>query len=685
MAAYDFRGLSSYDFELLVRDLLQRDIGIRLETFAPGKDQGIDIRGFQDKNHTLIVQCKHYVASGFAKLSAVLAKYDRPKVRKLRPSRYLLGTSVPMTPLRKSKLRKLFMPYLQSDADVLGPEDLNNLLQLYPSIERANFKLWLTSSAVLERVLHGDVIVRTESFLETLPAKARLYVQNASFSAARKLLEKHNVVVISGPPGIGKSMLASMLLIDYVNAGYQAVEISGDISEADAVYETEAPQSFYYDDFLGTASPFEKLPKNEDARLAQFIARVRSASNKRFIMTTREYILREAKQTYEQLDHADVDLFKYTLTLEAYSRVDRAHILYNHLYFSPLPKASIRAVVKDERYLAIIDHDNYSPRIIEYAITLAEREGVVGERFVKLFLESLDKPERLWSHAFQNQLDDDERAVLLALATLPSPIAVESVKEATKAILGGGMSDMDMTRRFIRALRTLEGTFIEIIKTGNFRSLRFADPSLRDYLRGYLNDNPDVIRTLLNCATAFEQPIVLWGLSLESADIPTDVIPTELRKDAVETLMRCYSAPPIGTRLRLLRELRLRLVLQLAKGVHEIEVPWLEDAFAELAAQWDQGGGDKRECVSLLTEAKNLPPRTRAVIRTHEEAAREWFTRSLNTGKDYARFRELAWERDDLISAEELEAMTIDFEEWFDGQLEELDITDPVTSAIPTN
>jgi hypothetical protein len=41
---YDFKTLSPLDFEDLVPDLLQAELDIRLESFGPGRDQGIDCR-----------------------------------------------------------------------------------------------------------------------------------------------------------------------------------------------------------------------------------------------------------------------------------------------------------------------------------------------------------------------------------------------------------------------------------------------------------------------------------------------------------------------------------------------------------------------------------------------------------------------------------------------------------------
>ncbi|RQQ59947.1 restriction endonuclease [Burkholderia stagnalis] len=57
---YDFRTLSPIDFELLVRDLLQAELGITMESFGPGKDGGIDFR-FSMADQDVVVQAKHHV------------------------------------------------------------------------------------------------------------------------------------------------------------------------------------------------------------------------------------------------------------------------------------------------------------------------------------------------------------------------------------------------------------------------------------------------------------------------------------------------------------------------------------------------------------------------------------------------------------------------------------------------
>jgi hypothetical protein len=44
MPDYDFRTLSSVDFEHLARDVLNATYDLRLQSYAPGPDQGIDLR-----------------------------------------------------------------------------------------------------------------------------------------------------------------------------------------------------------------------------------------------------------------------------------------------------------------------------------------------------------------------------------------------------------------------------------------------------------------------------------------------------------------------------------------------------------------------------------------------------------------------------------------------------------------
>ena len=98
-----------------------------------------------------------------------------------------------------------------------------------------------------------------------------------------------------GPAGCGKTMLADMLMYTLIGEGFTPFALRQDVGEADDVYRENDPQVFLYDDFLGQTASAEKLAKNEDARLADFITRVAAVENKRFILTTREYMLQHGR------------------------------------------------------------------------------------------------------------------------------------------------------------------------------------------------------------------------------------------------------------------------------------------------------------------------------------------------------------------------------------------------------
>jgi hypothetical protein len=210
---YDFKSLSPADFEELSQDLLQEELAIRMEKFSAGRDKGIDLRYAPSRDRALIVQCKHYARSGFAALMRTIAADELPKIQRLAPRRYILTTSVELTPHRKDELFDLLTPYCVSPGDIFGCEDLNNLLGKHSRIETKHHKLWLTSQAVLQKVLHHASFLQTQFERDAIARRLALYVETPAFDRAAKILKEHNYCIISGIPGIGKTTLAEILII----------------------------------------------------------------------------------------------------------------------------------------------------------------------------------------------------------------------------------------------------------------------------------------------------------------------------------------------------------------------------------------------------------------------------------------------------------------------------------------
>src|SRR5690554_4542686 len=108
--SYNFLNLSPMEFEQLCHDLLEPKLKIDLEIFTEGIDGGIDLR-YNSESELIIVQCKRY--SDYDNLLSSL-KSEIPKVHKLKPTRYIITTSVGLTVNRKELILKMFSPFINS-------------------------------------------------------------------------------------------------------------------------------------------------------------------------------------------------------------------------------------------------------------------------------------------------------------------------------------------------------------------------------------------------------------------------------------------------------------------------------------------------------------------------------------------------------------------------------------------
>ncbi len=296
---YDFLNLSPFEFELLTCDFLGIREGLHFEAFTDGADGGVDLRHSNTPGKNIIVQCKRY--KSWSGLKGTLER-EVEKVQKLNPERYLLVTSVAMTAERKNQIKKQFAPYILSTEDILGKEDLNTLLRQeeYEHVLKTHFKLWLSSTVVMERILHSRVHNQSMIEKDKLGHALKVYVQNDSFNKALDILQDNRFVILSGIPGIGKTTLARILAYHFLANDYQEfIYVSDGINDAYEMIRKDTKQVFFFDDFLGTNFLLDHLQVREEKRLIAFIQWINNSKDKILILTTREYILQQAQQTYE--------------------------------------------------------------------------------------------------------------------------------------------------------------------------------------------------------------------------------------------------------------------------------------------------------------------------------------------------------------------------------------------------
>jgi hypothetical protein len=529
MATHDFARLSSYDFEELIRDLLQEEWQAPVENFTPGRDQGIDLRCHAGTEQEIVVQCKHMPKSKAAALINHLKTDELPKVRALAPSRYVMATSVGLTPANKKSLSTLFHPYVKAASDILGRERINALLRKHPKVETSNFKLWFTSTAVMNRVLHAAEKLQSDFEVERVNRMLPLFVQSEAFPKAREILEETRIVVISGPPGIGKSTLADMLLFAYVERGYEPIIIRDKAHEAKRLLDRKKKQIIYFDDFLGETFLGDRHGyQAQDADLLSFMDAVRHSEQTLFVLTTREHILRSAVSASEKLNHSTILSHRTVLELQSYSRAQRARILYNHLYFSDLPVEYRMALLVDGFYLKVIEHPNFSPRTISFLASHLRVRHVLPEDFSLHVRNMLDSPEEIWKHAFERQISESSRSLLLVLAADSYSSRLTELEVEWESFHRHRAQEYNFSRAptdFRQALNELEGTFVTI----SGQDIKFANPSVRDFLGNLYRFHTSYAADLIAAAFRFDQIEFLFRLATQRPSPELDEAVRRLR------------------------------------------------------------------------------------------------------------------------------------------------------------
>lgn len=520
---HDFRQLSPLDFENFVRDLLQEELKLRIESFGPGKDGGIDFR-FAQAGKKTIVQVKHYVESPPRSLVRAAVK-ENEKIARLKADRYIFVTSAGLSPALKEQIIEAMPNAPLAHEDVIGREDLNNLLQRHPKILRQHFKLWLTNTETLDRIVHSGIYNRTDAELEQIKSLVPRFVQNSSVADAEKILEARGALIIAGEPGVGKTTLARVVTWLHLEQGWR-VFVVDDLKEAMDVCTVGDKRLIFLDDFLGQISLTNDAIRNVDQRLPIFLDRVRNNKDLRFVLTTRRYLLTQAQQQSARLSSEKVIASELILNVGAYTRSIRAQIVYNHIYFSSLSAEEKKSLLRDNFYLKMIDHPNFSPRLIDL-LTTADYQMLQGAPIEKVVLNVLNNPAELWETPYRAHLTEDSRVVMLALFFSDYSVPVEKLMQSFRRIsnaLGIDKPDSTVVARFRQALKPLEGS-VTSHSNGN---VYFSNPGLQDFLSNVIIEDhllPAVVRAsqtyneLSNAWDFYEKHVALCRPHMPGEDI----------------------------------------------------------------------------------------------------------------------------------------------------------------------
>lgn len=510
MPNYDFHALlEPLEFQDLVCDIIQLRDSIFLETYKEGRDSGID-GSYTDNTKKIIVQVKRY-QQDFKKLYYDLQYIELPKVKKLNPDRYILGVSVDFEPKQKEEIVNLFEGYIINTRDILSSKDINRLLRepTYKRIELAYPKLWIPNLTIFEKTLKESVnrAVYKESTEELKEAikTSKVFAPTRIYRKALHEWSRNNVIVISGEPGVGKTTMAYLLALAYLQPdNLDGFVWANSINDVYALWEDEQKQVIILDDFWGSIFHDDYTRRNDENRLDKLIKRIiEFKGNKRLILTTREYILQQGLHKHPVLKET-LDRYALICTMEEYSEDEKASILFHHLYASNLDYEYVDYLFANCDW--IVNHQNYNPRVLTSFLNREFDEEYSPQEYFEELCNYFDNLGPFWESIF---IDLSQEAQVVAILLLISSTPMR-------------FSDMDCCyRKYIHCctyqvtVKSLSNTLLELEKTmiKSFYSeedeeilLKFSMPAVQDFLYQYIEENSEqYIPLILQCCAFYNQ------------------------------------------------------------------------------------------------------------------------------------------------------------------------------------
>ncbi len=513
---YDFSQLNDKEFEALVADLLSAHFDNRIERFKPGKDGGVDGRFFSDQSDEIILQCKHYLKTGYSGLISKLKSEEAKKVIKLSPEKYIFATSLQLSRENKKEITEIFSPFLKRDDDVFGQEDLNDILSKNPKIEEKYFKLWITSTNVFDRIINNAIKGRSQHELERIQEDSYKYVQTTNHEEALNKLEENHTVIISGEPGIGKTVLAENLGLFYASKDFEFIDIQESLSEAENVYKPETKQIFYFDDFLGS-NYFEIIENKKDSHVVKFIDRIKRDKTKRFILTSRTNIFKSGLLHSPIFSNHKIEKQEYLIKITSLSELDRAKILYNHIWFSNLPEDYIDELYIDKRYRDIIKHKNFNPRLIQFITDMDRIPVDESKDYWEYIVRTLENPIDVWDDCFKTQSNPFVRCLVNLTVFNGGTISEKDLKKSYHELVEiKSLDNPSHTEKDFRSMAELAvKSFLN--RKNIFGEIEFSlfNPSIADYILREYSSNLGELRDIFKALNSVRSLTQIFSLQRE--------------------------------------------------------------------------------------------------------------------------------------------------------------------------
>ena len=524
---FNYANLNDVEFEGLCKDVMERKLSTNLRLFPKGRDGGIDLTD-NTATHNIIVQVKHYIGSKFPSLRNTL-KNEIEKVRNLNPKRYYVCCGMQLTDANIREIYDMFSDYMESDKNIITLKEIDEFLQKSENsdVVRKHYKLWLYASNILNEIYNQNIFIDCETLLSDINEDCKFFVQTKIYDQCIEHLDKLGLLMITGGPGVGKTITSKMLVLYFATQGYRVrYTTNGDISDIKKSLssEKETKEIVLLDDCLG--QHYFNMKQSQEIELLSLIKYIKFSKSKKLILNSRITIFNEAKERSIDFNNffSTKKIKNFTINMDEISDLEKAKIFYNHLKYKEIPIEYYNVIKENKNYLKIVQHRNYTPRIIEHVTHPINYLKVNFSNYFDYIDDNLSNPNDIWKNEFNRRLQDVDRVFLTTLYSLTDTnVEYDVLKKCFNNRLLQ-MKNVDSTiDNFELVLSRLSESVISIIDNKGIMHIGVINPSVNDYLKIVFEKNKLELNEIRKAICNFNQLERCYSIE-ELADVYSQLI-----------------------------------------------------------------------------------------------------------------------------------------------------------------